>query len=178
MFLRLSGLVAALTVLGLAAGCNSQGHSGEACEADASALYPVYSCNAGLVCNTGEATPTCETPNEQALDGPCGEDENCQSGLYCAVSRTCEALLEEGAACPDETGCGPNLICANVPMPTCVAADASLVAPDATVAADASGDAAAEASEAGEPTDAASPGDGGCVTTDDAGDAGPCDGGT
>jgi|HubBroStandDraft_2_1064218.scaffolds.fasta_scaffold43944_2 hypothetical protein len=177
------GALLALTILGLASGCSKQGHSGEACEADAGALYPTYSCNAGLVCNTGQPTPTCETPNEQASGGACGDDDNCQSGLYCSVARTCDPLIAEGAACPDETGCGPGLQCANVPMPTCVTLDASLVASmDATVAAQ---DAGGDASETGGDGSAATadgssgPGDTACGASDDAGEhAGPCaDGG-
>src|ERR1700722_1955513 len=120
------GVAASLALLALATGCNNQGHSGDACEADASALDPVYTCNTGLVCNTGLATPTCESPNAKGAGGPCGEDDNCQTGLYCAVSRTCEAVLSAGQACPDETGCGPGLVCANTPTPTCVASDARL----------------------------------------------------
>jgi hypothetical protein len=189
MSLRLDGLFAAaplallaLANLTLASGCNKQGHSGEACEADAGALYPTYSCNEGLVCNTGEATPTCETPNEQPLEGPCGDDDNCQSGLYCSVSRTCAALLSEGAACPDETGCTAGLVCANVPQPTCVAADGSLVAPplDATVASDAGGDASVVTGDgsaaAGDASGEAA--SGACGASDDAGEhTGTCAGG-
>jgi hypothetical protein len=144
MCLRLAGPLVALhlALLALVTGCNDQGHSGEACEADASALYPTYTCNAGLVCNTGEPTPTCQAPNEQGADGPCGDDFNCKSGLYCAVSRTCEAQLSAGEACPDETGCGPGLVCANVPTPTCVASDAAALAQlDATVGSDGGADA-------------------------------------
>jgi hypothetical protein len=160
-------LLAMATALGT--GCNSQGHSGDACEAEASALYPTYSCNTGLVCNTGEATPTCEEPNAQGPDGPCGDDVNCQSGLYCAVSRTCEALLAAGAACPYETGCGAGLVCANVPQPTCVAADAG--PPDATVATvTEGGDDASESTDAAA-SDSAPAGDAAC---DASGDAGPC----
>jgi hypothetical protein len=176
MSLRLDGLVAALPLALLAlAGCNHQGRSGDACEADASALYPSYSCNTGLVCNTGQATPTCESPNAQALDGPCGDSDNCQSGLYCAVSRTCAALLTAGAACPDETGCGSGLVCANVPTPTCVPADASLgTTTDATVGSEAApGDGGQDATDTdAAPTDAASSGDAACTLADDAGDHG------
>jgi len=165
-------LLATATALGT--GCNSQGRSGDACEAEASSLYPSYSCNTGLVCNTGLQTPTCEDPNAQGPGGPCGDDVNCQSGLYCAVDRMCEALLAAGAACPAETGCGPGLVCANVPQPTCIAADAG-PEPDATV--DTSTDASAEdaATDASDASDAIGPSDatGSCDAPDDSGSCTP-----
>lgn len=167
-------LLATATAFGT--GCNNQGHSGDACEADAASLYPTYSCNAGLVCNTGEATPTCEEANAQGADGPCGDDINCQSGLYCADSRTCEAVLPAGAACPSETGCGPGLVCSNRPQPICVAADAG--PPDATVGASTdagSEDGAAGSADATGSTDATGVGDAtgstdaACAATSDSG---------
>jgi hypothetical protein len=147
--------LACVTLASVSTGCNSQGHSGEACEADASALYPTYSCNTGLVCNTGEATPTCETPMSQAVTGPCGDSDNCQSGLYCSASHTCAALLSAGEACPDETGCAAGLVCLNQPHPVCVSADGGGAAGAVDAAAvDAAGADAAAADDGGASSDA------------------------
>ena len=171
-----------VALVGVMPACNSQGRSGEACEADASALYPDYSCNAGLVCNTGESTPTCEAPNTQGLDGPCGDNDNCKSNLYCAVTRTCEAQLSVGEPCPDETGCEPGLVCFGAPTPMCVEADSGYglpgdaAAPDAAATdaatTDATTDATSDAApaDATEATDAVATVDGGCGAAGDGGE--------
>jgi Dickkopf N-terminal cysteine-rich region len=177
---RLDCLAAALTLAALAVtGCNNQGHSGEACEADASALYPAYSCNAGLVCNTGKPTPTCEDPNTQPLGGPCGDDDNCASGLYCSLTGTCATLLSAGEACPEETGCGPGLVCLSQPSPVCVAATAEggLEIDAASSSSDAATSADAAALEGGGSLGDAAASGGACGPGPDGGVSGACDGG-
>ncbi len=90
---------------------------------------PTYSCTGNLVCNTGESPALCETANIQSAGGPCGQDDNCESGLFCS-GKTCAPLLTVGQACPSGLGCAPGLVCEKTPAPICVAADAA--APDAT----------------------------------------------
>ena len=101
---RWAGLAAAGIAISAWAGCDTQGSSGQECITGGSLLYPTYSCNAGLVCNTAESTPTCEQANAQAIGGPCGSDDNCVSGSFCDIKK-CQALIAEGQPCPDGTGC-------------------------------------------------------------------------
>jgi hypothetical protein len=129
-FVVVSLLASRLGSLLVGPGCSpASGGSGQACIVGGSLLQPTYSCNGSLVCNTGESPPLCETANIQSAGGPCGQPDNCESGLFCN-EKTCEVLLTAGQSCPTGLGCAPGLVCEKTPAPICVAADAA--APDAS----------------------------------------------
>jgi hypothetical protein len=107
-------LAGALTTL-LCAACSGQGNAGQSCVFDGggglvSLNSGSYSCNGGLVCNTGRSSPTCESPNANAVGGPCGEDNNCKAGLWCNLE-VCADFIGLGQPCPSGVGCASGLIC-------------------------------------------------------------------
>jgi hypothetical protein len=108
-------LAGGLTTL-LCAACSSQGDAGQGCVYSGGLLNGSYSCNRGLVCNTGRSSPTCESPNANAVGGPCGEDNNCKAGLWCNL-KVCTDLIGLGQPCPSGVGCASGLICSKMVDP-------------------------------------------------------------
>jgi hypothetical protein len=104
-------------------GCTTKGNSEQSCVVGGSLLSPTYSCSAGLVCNTKRVSPTCEPPNANAVGGPCGEDDNCQSALWCSPAGVCANFLGAGQSCPSGIGCAPGLVCLKTPTAVCTVED-------------------------------------------------------
>jgi hypothetical protein len=128
-----------LSLVAVSAGaCSTSSNGGQPCKQTGGLLNGGYSCDNGLVCNTGDPTPTCESPNTRSAGEPCGLDDNCKAGLWCDV-RTCSLPLTVGVACPTGEGCAAGLVCSKSSAnPTCVPEDAG------------AGDAAAEDAGAGD----------------------------
>jgi hypothetical protein len=101
-----------MLVLLVLTGCGpADGAEGGECINTGSILHPAYSCDAGLVCNSGRSPKTCEQPNSNDLGAPCGSDNNCLETLYCPVTGTCTARIKEGDPCPAGMGCQQGLVC-------------------------------------------------------------------
>jgi hypothetical protein len=109
-------LAGGLTTLLLCAACSSQGDAGQGCVYSGSLLSGSYSCNGGLVCNTGRSSPTCESPSANAVGGPCGQDNNCKAGLWCNL-KACADLIGLGQPCPSGVGCASGLNCSKMVDP-------------------------------------------------------------
>lgn len=79
--------------------------TGEEC----SPLAPL--CCSGLLCDSGQAPPVCNTCISNG-GGPCGGDTDCCSGLYCSqVNSTCTTCRDLGETCSPIYPCCSNLAC-------------------------------------------------------------------
>jgi hypothetical protein len=106
----------------LALGCGSgtKGPGQPCAPPEMVGMFDVIRCDEGLLCNTGEATPTCEAPNSVAVGGACS-DGICKVGLICDRGH-CAMGLQPGDPCPPGNDCGHGLQCdMQAIMPTCVA---------------------------------------------------------
>jgi len=120
-------------------GCSGgRGDLGQPCSEQAGGAFGSvsYNCNAGLVCNYGLSTPTCENPHADGVGVACGSDQNCASGLFCAPmvgGARCSADLGQGAPCPSGLGCAAGLTCLRSPDggPVCGYTDAGMATGDA-----------------------------------------------
>ncbi len=108
---RIAAALCAVITVG--AGCAHTGGEGEACSPTDAPPLGGFTCDVGLVCNTGKTPHECQVPRTQPFGARCGEDDDCQAGLYCDVlgGLVCADVLAPGVACETEASCGPAGVC-------------------------------------------------------------------
>jgi hypothetical protein len=107
-----------LLVLVPLSACDTRGGEGEGCLSEG-IFGPLY-CDSGLLCDT--PAHTCVRPMSQREGRPCGSNEVCAAGLFCACASddncgislsggTCRPRLGEGEVCGSDATCDASLVC-------------------------------------------------------------------